>query len=118
VRYANQREQFGQRIGKFQAVQHMIADMEIAAQASRQLTYRLAWMIDQRLPCSLEASVTKVFTAEAYNRVATLGVQVLGGYGYTMDFPMQRHMRDAKLYEIGGGTSQIQRSVIATALGL
>lgn len=118
VRYACEREQFGQAIGKFQAVQHMIADMEIAAQASRVLTFRLAWMIDSGLPCAREASVTKVYTAEAYNKVASMGIQVLGGYGYTMEYPMQRHFRDAKLYEIGGGTSQIQRMVIAKSLGL
>lgn len=118
VRYANERKQFGQHIGKFQAIQHIIADMEIAVQASRLLTYRLAWMIDKGLPCALEASVAKVYTAEAYNRVATMGVQVLGGYGYTMEYAMQRHFRDAKLYEIGGGTSQIQRGLIAKAIGL
>ncbi len=118
VRYASELEQFGRVIGKFQAVQHMIADMEIAAQASRVLTMRLAWMIDSGLPCAREASVTKVYTAEAYNKVASMGIQVLGGYGYTMEYAMQRHFRDAKLYEIGGGTSQIQRMVIARSLGL
>lgn len=118
IRYANQRMQFGTAIGKFQAIQHMIADMEIATQAARMLTYRLAWMIDRGKPCAREAAVVKVFASEAYARVANMGVQVLGGYGYTMDFAMQRHYRDAKIYEIGGGTSQIQRSIIAKSLGL
>jgi alkylation response protein AidB-like acyl-CoA dehydrogenase len=118
VAYASQRQQFGQLIGKFQAIQHIIADMEIATQAIRALTYRLAWMIDNGMPCAREAAVVKVFGSESYARVASLGVQVFGGYGYTMEFPMQRHYRDAKIFEIGGGTSQIQRSIIAKGLGL
>lgn len=118
VRYVSQREQFGQPIGKFQAVQQMIADMETGTQAARLLTYRLAWMIDNSLPCAREAAVVKVFASETYARVSTMGVQLLGGYGYTMDFPMQRHFRDSKIFEIGGGTSQIQRGIIAKSLGL
>lgn len=118
IRYANQRKHFGTAIGEFQAIQHMIADMEIATQAARMLTYRLAWMIDQGKPCAREAAVVKVFASETYARIASIGVQVLGEYGYTMDFAMQRHYRDSKIYEIGGGTSQIQRGIIAKSLGL
>ena len=118
VRYASERQQFGQAIGKFQAIQHLVADMEILTEAARMLTYRLAWMIDSGLDCAREASVVKVFASEAYSKIAAMGMQVLGGYGYTMEYEMQRHYRDAKIYEIGGGTSQIQRNVIAKSLGL
>jgi len=118
VAYASQRMQFGRLIGKFQAVQHMIADMEIATQSARALTYQLARKMDAGIATAHDAAIVKVYASEAYVRVARLGTQVFGGYGYTMEFPLQRHYRDSKIFEIGGGTSQIQRNIIAKGLGL
>ena len=118
VQYAKDRKQFGQPIGKFQVIQHKLADMQIAVHASRMLTYDLARRLDAKLDCRKEAAIAKVFCAEAYHRVADEGMQILGGYSMTPDFPMERHYRDSRIMRIGGGSSEVMRTSIAKDLGL
>jgi alkylation response protein AidB-like acyl-CoA dehydrogenase len=116
--YAKQREQFGRRIGDFQVIAHMLADMQTEVDAARLLTYRAAWVLDQGRDALLEISMAKLFGSEAFLRVANQGTQILGGYGYTMEMPMQRHLRAARGSTITAGTSQMQRETIARRLGL
>lgn len=116
--YASSRRQFGQPIGKFQAIQHKLADMAMEVEAARLLTYKAAWLKDSGRPFTKEASMAKLFASEAANRAATQAVQIHGGYGYMQDYPVERYFRDARLMEIGEGTSEIQRLVIARQLGL
>jgi acyl-CoA dehydrogenase len=118
VEYAKTRRQFGQAIGGFQAVAHTLADMATRIEAARALVQRLAWLMATDRPRRKEAAMVKLFVSETYQHVASAGVQVLGGYGYTMEAPMARHYRDSKLGTIGGGTSEIQRGLIARELGL
>lgn len=118
LNYAKERVQFGQPIGKFQAIQHKLADMQVAVHTSRLLTYDLARRLDAGLACRKEASIAKVYTTEAYSRVADEGMQILGGYSLTPDFPMERHFRDARLMRIGGGSNEVMRNSIAKDLGL
>jgi alkylation response protein AidB-like acyl-CoA dehydrogenase len=118
ISYAKVRHQFGRPIGSFQAVSHTLADMATRIEAARGLVYRLAWLMAEDRPRTREAAMVKLFVSETYQHVAQAGVQVLGGYGYTMEAPMARHYRDAKLGTIGGGTSEIQRGLIARELGL
>lgn len=118
VAYASERQQFGQPIGQFQAIAHMLADMATEVEAARWITTMAAWRYDQKLPCAKEASMAKLFVSEMLGRVTTMGMQVLGGHAYTMDHDMQRHWRDARNATVGGGTSQVQRSLIARELGL
>ncbi|HUZ90134.1 MAG TPA: acyl-CoA dehydrogenase family protein [Candidatus Acidoferrales bacterium] len=116
--WAKQRQQFGRPIGKFQAVSHKLADMAVQVDLARLLVYRYAWMLSQGTAGHKEAAILKLFAAEAYKEVADLGLQVMGGYGYSMESAMQRHFRDARLGTIGGGTSEIQKNIIARELGL
>jgi alkylation response protein AidB-like acyl-CoA dehydrogenase len=118
VAYAQVRRQFDRPIGSFQALGHKLADLAVAVETSRLLVQRLAWLMASGRPRTREAAMTKLHVAETYQRVAEGGVQVLGGYGYSMESAMARHYRDAKLGTIGGGTSEIQRDVIARTLGL
>ncbi len=113
LKYSTERYQFGRPISQFQAIQWMLADMYTKIEASRLLTLRAAWMIDQGQRASKEASAAKLFASESAMWVTEKAIQVLGGYGYTRDFPVERAMRDAKLLEIGEGTSEIQRLVIS-----
>lgn len=115
--YAKQREQFGKPISTYQMVVSILADMATEIEAARWLTYRSAWLKDQGLPCSLEASYTKLFSTEMAKKVTQDGMQVLGGYGYMMEYDMQRYVRDALLGTIGGGTNQIQKLIIGKLLG-
>ena len=115
--YAKQREQFGKPISTYQMVVQILADMKTAIEAGRWLTYHAAWMKDQGLFCSLDASYTKLFTTEMAKKVTQDGMQVMGGYGYMMEYDMQRYVRDALLGTIGGGTNQIQRLIIGKLLG-
>jgi len=115
--YAKQREQFGKPISTYQMIVQMLADMKTQIEAARWLTYRAAWLKDQNLPCSLEASYCKLFATEMAKKVTQDGMQVLGGYGYMMEYDMQRYVRDALLGTIGGGTNQIQRLIIGKLLG-
>ncbi len=113
VPYSKQREQFGKPISSFQAIQFMLADMATEVDAARLLTWRAAWLKDQGKPFEKEAAMAKLYASEAGMRVTTKAVQIFGGYGYTVDFPVERYMREAKLFEIVEGTSEIQRMVIA-----
>jgi alkylation response protein AidB-like acyl-CoA dehydrogenase len=116
--YVKERRQFGQPVGTFQGVQWMLADMATALEAARLLTYQAAWLADQGLPHVREASMAKLFATETATRLAGDALQLHGGYGYTMESPIQRLYRDVKLFEIGEGTSQIHRNIIARQLGL
>jgi len=118
VEYAKQREQFGRPIGKFQAIQWMIADMATEIDAARLLVHRAAFLEDQGLPFSKEASMAKLFASEMAMRATRNAIQVFGGYGYIREYPVERYFRDVKLCEIGEGTSEVQRIIIAKQLGL
>jgi butyryl-CoA dehydrogenase len=118
LQYAQQREAFGQPIGKFQLIQGYLADMATQIQAARLLIYHAAWMKDNGKRVTLEGSQAKLFASEISSKVTNLCVQIHGGYGYIEDFPAERFLRDAKLCEIGEGTSEIQRLLIARQLGL
>ncbi|MBA4159531.1 MAG: acyl-CoA dehydrogenase [Gemmatimonadetes bacterium] len=111
--YANERRQFGQRINEFQGIQFMLSDMATEIEAARHLVYHAAWLKEQGRPYSKEAAMAKLFASELAMRATTKAVQVHGGYGYTKEYPVERMMRDAKICEIGEGTSEIQRIVIA-----
>jgi alkylation response protein AidB-like acyl-CoA dehydrogenase len=114
--YALERRQFGQPIADFQGIQFMLADMATEIEAARHLVYHAAWLKEQGKPYTREASMAKLFASEAAMRITTRAVQVHGGYGYTTEYPVERMMRDAKICEIGEGTSEIQRLVIARHL--
>ncbi len=111
--YAKQRQQFGKPIADFQAIQFMLADMAMEVEAARLLVYNAARLKMAGLPFTKEASMAKLFASEVASRAANTAIQIHGGYGYTKDFPVERYLRDAKLCEIGEGTSEIQRMVIA-----
>jgi alkylation response protein AidB-like acyl-CoA dehydrogenase len=113
IPYAQTREQFGRPIGSFQGVAFMIADMATEIEAARALVWRAAWLKDQGRDYALAAAQAKLFASEVSSRVTNAAIQVHGGYGYVTDYPVERFMRDAKLTEIGEGTSQVQRLVIA-----
>ncbi len=114
--YAKEREQFGKPIAAFQGVAFMIADMATGIEAARLLVYRAAWLKDQGRAYSTEAAMAKLFASEVASRVTNDAIQVHGGYGYVTEYHVERFLRDAKLTEIGEGTSQIQRMVIARNL--
>ena len=116
--YAKSREQFGRPIGKFQAISHKLADMKVMLDVSRVLVYRFAWLMQEGKATRHDAAVLKLYTGEAYKNVSDMGLQILGGYGYCMEYPMQRFFRDSRLAVIGAGTSEIQRNIIARGLGL
>jgi isovaleryl-CoA dehydrogenase len=116
LRYAKEREQFGQAIASFQLIQGRLADMYTLVEAARSFVYRFARMADQGEKITKEAAAAYLFTAEIATKVALDAVQVHGGYGYTLEYPINRFLRDAKLYEIGGGTTEIRRLVIAREL--
>jgi alkylation response protein AidB-like acyl-CoA dehydrogenase len=116
-RYAGERKQFGKPINAFQAIQFMLADMATAIEAARMLTYAAGDALDRHLnTITLTSSMAKVFASDVAMRVTTDAVQVLGGYGYLRDFPVERMMRDAKITQIYEGTNEIQRLVIAREL--
>jgi alkylation response protein AidB-like acyl-CoA dehydrogenase len=112
AKYALEREQFGKPIAEFQAVQWMLADMSTEIEAARLLIYQAARLKDLGEPFAVEASKAKLFASETSHRACHKAIQIHGGYGYSKEFPVERYMRDAKLTEIGEGTSQIQRLVI------
>jgi alkylation response protein AidB-like acyl-CoA dehydrogenase len=116
--YAKNRKQFGKPIGKFQAISHKLADMKIMLDISRTLVYRFAWLMSEGKATRHDAAVLKLYTGETYKSVSDMGLQILGGYGYCMEYPMQRFFRDSRLATIGAGTSEIQRNIIARGLGL
>ncbi|HEX2884068.1 MAG TPA: acyl-CoA dehydrogenase family protein [Candidatus Limnocylindria bacterium] len=114
--YAKDRKQFGRPIASFQGVAFKIADMATEIDAARLLTYRAAWLKDQGRPYSTEAAMAKLFASEVAQRATNAAIQVHGGYGYVTEYRVERYLRDAKLTEIGEGTSEIQRMVIARNL--
>ena len=113
IPYAQTREQFGRPIGSFQGVAFMVADMATEIEAARQLVWRAAWLKDQGREFGLAAAQAKLFASEVSSRATNNAIQIHGGYGYVAEYPVERYFRDAKLTEIGEGTSQIQRLVIA-----
>jgi alkylation response protein AidB-like acyl-CoA dehydrogenase len=114
--YADERRQFGQKINEFQGIQFMLAEMATEIEAARHLVYHAAWLKQQGRPFTREASIAKLFASELAMKATTRAVQIHGGYGYTRDYPVERMMRDAKICEIGEGTSEIQKLVIARSL--
>ena len=114
--YARDRQQFGQAISGFQAIQWMLADMATHVDAARLLAYRAAFLKNQGLPYLKEAAMAKLFAAETAMSVTTKAVQIHGGYGYIKDYPVERYFRDAKIMEIYEGTSEMQRMTIARQL--
>jgi short-chain 2-methylacyl-CoA dehydrogenase len=116
--YAKEREQFGRPIARFQAVQFALADMAVEIEAGRVLTYKAAWLKDQGRSFALEAAMAKLYTGELSHRVANAALQIHGGYGFMEESPIARLYRDQKILEIGEGTNEVQRMVIARHLGL
>jgi short/branched chain acyl-CoA dehydrogenase len=116
--YAKEREQFGKPIASFQAIQFRLADMATEIEAGRALVYRAAWLKDQGRPFAREAAMAKLFTGELSHRVANWALQIHGGYGYMEESAISRLYRDQKILEIGEGTNEVQRMVIARHLGL
>jgi short/branched chain acyl-CoA dehydrogenase len=116
--YAKQRRQFGQPIGKFQAIQFKLADMATDIEMARLMTYKAAWLKDQKRDFSLTAGMAKLYASEASKRAADQAVQIHGGYGFMDEYAVSRYYRDCKINEIGEGTSEVQRLVIARQLGL
>src|SRR5207302_4607373 len=114
--YALERHAFGQRIGDFQAIQHKLANMALEIDAARLLVYRAAWAKETGRPHTTEGAMAKLFASETARRQTAEAIQILGGYGYTKEFPVERYYRDAKVTEIYEGTSEIQRLVIAREL--
>ncbi|HKT61937.1 MAG TPA: acyl-CoA dehydrogenase family protein [Gemmatimonadales bacterium] len=113
LRYAGIRKQFGRPIGSFQGVNFQLADMALEIEAGTHLLYHAAWLKQNGRPFKKEAAMAKLFCSELAMRATTKAVQIFGGYGYTTEYPVERMMRDAKVCEIGEGTSEIQRMVIA-----
>ncbi|MDI3327720.1 MAG: acyl-CoA dehydrogenase family protein [Alicyclobacillaceae bacterium] len=115
--YAKQRVQFGQSISRFQAIQFKLADMAMHIELARTMVLKAAWLKDRGRPFKKEAAMAKLFASEMCMRTCEQAIQIHGGYGYMKDFPVERYFRDAKLMEIGEGTSEIQRLVIAREIG-
>ena len=113
AKYAKERVQFGKPIASFQLVQAMLADMAMQIEAARLLVYKACWMKDQGLPYSQESAIAKCFASDTAMKVTVDAVQILGGYGYSQEYPVEKYMRDAKIMQIYEGTNQIQRLVIA-----
>lgn len=116
--YAKERRQFGRAIGEFQAISHMLADMQTEVDAARLLAYRSAGRLSRGLDALREVSMAKLFGSETYAKVANQGMQIMGAYGYSMEYEMQRHFRDARSTTVGAGSSQMQRNTIASTMGL
>lgn len=114
--YAKTRVQFGMPIARHEAIQHLLVDMRVRLEAARLLVHRAAWLADAGQPFRDAASKAKLFASEAATQIALDAIQVLGGYGYLRDYPVERILRDVKLCEIGEGTSEVQRMVIARGL--
>lgn len=117
LKYAKERVQFGQTISKFQAIQFKLADMATEIELARNLVLKAAWLKDMGRPFTRESAMAKLFASEVAVRSALQAIQIHGGYGYMREYPVERYLRDAKLTEIGEGTSEIQRLVIARQLG-
>ncbi|RYG71822.1 acyl-CoA dehydrogenase [Lentibacillus lipolyticus] len=117
LHYAKERQQFGKPISSFQAIQFKLADMSMEVELARNIVYKAAWLKDHDKPFSKEAAYAKLYATETAFRAANQAIQIHGGYGYMREYEVERYLRDAKLLEIGEGTSEIQRLVIARQLG-
>lgn len=115
--YAKERKQFGKSISSFQAIQFKLADMALKIELARNMVYKAAWLKDQDRPFSKEAAMCKLYASEICMEVTSQAVQIHGGYGYMKEYHVERMMRDAKLLEIGEGTSEVQRMVISRIIG-
>ena len=118
LNYSKEREQFGKPIGRFQVIQHMLVEMATELEAARQLAYYAAWRDIQGMEAVKETSMSKYYSSEVAKKVCLQGVQILGGYGYAMEYDAQRYLRDVLVLPIGGGTTQIQKNIIGAQLGL
>jgi alkylation response protein AidB-like acyl-CoA dehydrogenase len=118
AQYAKERAQFGRPIAKFQAISHKLADMATELEAARWLVYRSAWLIDQAKPDMKTASMAKLFASEMANRLADQSTRIFASYGFAMEYDVQRYFRDARLLLLGGGTSEILRTIISREMGL
>jgi alkylation response protein AidB-like acyl-CoA dehydrogenase len=116
--YARERQQFGRPISRFQAVQFQLADLSTEIEAGRQLVHKAAWLKDQGRPFGLAAAQAKLYTGLLSNRAVNVALQIHGGYGFMEEFAISRLYRDQKILEIGEGTNEVQRMVIAKHLGL
>ena len=116
LKYSKIREQFGQAICNFQAIAFKLAEMAMRIDAARLLVHRAAWLKDQNLPHSIEASMAKLFASETANWVCNEAVQIHGGYGYMKEYAVERYFRDARVTEIYEGTSEVQKMVISRAI--
>ena len=116
--YAKQRIQFDQPISKFQAVAHMIADMQIGAEAMKYMAYRAAWMHSKGMACTKEAALAKLYCSEVGEKVGTTGVQCMGGYGYMAEFDMERYYRDTRRESLMSGSSFVEYDLAASLMGL
>lgn len=117
LQYAKERKQFGKSLSQFQAIQFKLADMAMKIELARNMVYKAAWLKDQGKPFTKEASMCKLYASEICMEVTSQAVQIHGGYGYMKEYQVERYMRDAKLLEIGEGTSEVQRLVIARQIG-
>lgn len=117
LQYCKERKQFGKQIGSFQAIQFKLADMAMELELASNMIYKAAWLKDNKKPFKKEAAMAKLFASEAATRACNQSLQIHGGYGYMREYRIERYLRDAKLMEIGEGTSEIQRLVIAREIG-
>jgi len=118
LKYARNRIQFGRPIGQFQAVSHMLSEMATDIESAKQLTYYATWLKSKGKPCNKEIHMAQLFTSEVANQVANRAVQIHGGYGYMQEYEVERIYRDVRLTNIGAGTSQIMKNIIAKEMGL
>jgi len=117
LRYSKERKQFGKTLSEFQVTQFKLADMALKIELARTMVYKAAWLKDQGKPFTKEAAMCKLYASEIAMEVADQAIQIHGGYGYMREYEVERYMRDAKLLEIGEGTSEVQRMVIARQIG-
>ncbi|HSI67975.1 MAG TPA: acyl-CoA dehydrogenase family protein, partial [Planococcus sp. (in: firmicutes)] len=117
LQYSKERKQFGKSLSEFQITQFKLADMAMKIELARNMVYKAAWLKDEGRPFTKEASMAKLYASEISMEVANEAIQIHGGYGYMKEYEVERYMRDAKLLEIGEGTSEVQRMVIARQIG-
>lgn len=118
LRYSKERKQFGKTLSEFQVTQFKLADMAMKIELARNMVYKAAWLKDQGRPFTKEAAMCKLYASEIAMEIADEAIQIHGGYGYMKEYEVERYMRDAKLLEIGEGTSEVQRMVIARQVGV
>lgn len=115
--YSKERKQFGQTLSSFQVTQFKLADMAMKIELARNMVYKASWLKDEGKPFTKEAAMAKLYASEIAMEIADQAIQIHGGYGYMKEYEVERYMRDAKLLEIGEGTSEVQRMVIARQIG-